>query len=206
MLSDIEIKDLAKRMSIPLGGVCFKDQLPNFEFNKAYILNIEDHITDDGVDNEGTHWVFFQVQHTPKGTVCPMYVDSFGFPPPQSIVNYVQKHYKIKNCPYSTKDIQSLVNNACGFYALAVAYYVNVYNQRTGNIYDDVNNFLDLFEDLNKSADFKKNEYILKLFFTIAETAKDITVHPKETDKIINGDEKGGIDMMKIPVDINWKN
>jgi hypothetical protein len=56
---------------------------------------------------------------------------------------------------------------------------------------------MDMFDDLNKSCDFKKNEYILKYFFR----AEDPSLR-KEVDVITSADEKGGIDMMKIPVDV----
>ena len=41
-LTDSQIKDIAKKMSIPLGGVFFKDELPKLEFNKFYMVNLED--------------------------------------------------------------------------------------------------------------------------------------------------------------------
>ena len=58
-----------------------------------------------------------------------------------------------------------------------------------------------MFDDLNKSVDFKKNEYILKHFFR----SEDPSLR-KEIDVITSQDEKGGIDafndknMIKIPV------
>jgi hypothetical protein len=57
------------------------------------------------------------------------------------------------------------MNNACGWYCLALLHYVNASQYRTGDLYTDVSNFLDLFDDLNVSTDWKKNEYILKQFF-----------------------------------------
>jgi len=69
MLTDSQIEDLAKKMSIPLAGVYFKDELPKkLEPNKSYIINLQDSETDDGKQNEGTHWTFLQVNETPKWT------------------------------------------------------------------------------------------------------------------------------------------
>ena len=50
---------------------------------------------------------------------------------------------------------------------------------------------------------FKKNEYILKHFFRSEDPSlrKEIDVI-KSTESITGEDEKGGIDMMKIPCDI----
>ena len=91
------------------------------------------------------------------------------------------------------------MNNACGFYCLALGHWLNASQFRTKDLYEDVSNFIDMFEDLNKSVDFKKNEYILKHFFRSADPSlrKEIDV-----EKITNEDEKGGIDMFKLPVDI----
>jgi hypothetical protein len=57
------------------------------------------------------------------------------------------------------------MSNVCGYYCLAFLHYINAYQDRTKDLYIDTDNFLNLFEDLNKSIDFKKNEYVLKHFF-----------------------------------------
>ena len=68
MLTDTQIEDLAQRMSIPLAGVFFKNELPKqLEPNKTYIINLQDSETDDGEQNEGTHWTMLQVNKTPNG-------------------------------------------------------------------------------------------------------------------------------------------
>ena len=43
MLTDCQIKDLAKRMDVPLERVCFKDQLTQkpLKYNRSYIVNME---------------------------------------------------------------------------------------------------------------------------------------------------------------------
>ena len=61
MLTDEQITQLSKRMEIPLAGVYFKDEIPKtIEFNKSYIINLQDSTDEDGNDNSGTHWTFFQ--------------------------------------------------------------------------------------------------------------------------------------------------
>ena len=61
--------------------------------------------------------------------------------------------------------------------------------------------FLHYFDDLNKSIDWKKNEYVLKMFFQSSDPAlrKEIDVigHP---DHITQQDTGKGIDIVKIPV------
>jgi hypothetical protein len=77
-----------------------------------------------------------------------------------------------KKIPYNTKDIQSMMANACGFYCCAYLHYVNNFSHRCGDIYDDTEQFLSYFDDLNKSSDFMKNEFILKQFFSSADPSK----------------------------------
>ena len=57
------------------------------------------------------------------------------------------------------------MNNSCGWMCLALSHFVNASPFRCGDLYEDVERFLDMFDDLNKSIDFKKNEYVLKHFF-----------------------------------------
>lgn len=210
MLTDLQVKDLAQRMKIPLGDVEFKDLLPKrLNTNQVYIINLQDSITDDGDENNGTHWTMAYIRETPKGQLLPIYFDPYGMPPPENVKKIIENQTK-KYCPYTEKDIQSLMNNACGFYCLAMAHFITASKYRTNNLYEDVSDFLEMFDDLNQSIDFKKNEYILKHFFL----SEDPTIRNKIDvfqdhsfyDKIIEEDEKGGKDLMKIPVGINTIN
>ena len=106
-----------------------------------------------------------------------------------------------KKLPYTEKDVQSLMNNACGYYCAAFLHYINAWEHRTKDLYADVDMYLHYFDDLNKSIDWKKNEYILKMFFQSSDPAlrKEIDVigHP---DHITQQDTGKGIDIVKIPV------
>jgi hypothetical protein len=205
MLTDTDIKKLSKAMEIPLVGVFFKDELPKkIEYNKGYIINLDDSVDNEGNDNEGSHWTALQVNKYPNGKIEPIFFDPFGAPPSESIKKFV-----LDNCgkylPYTTKDIQSLMNNACGFFCCAFLHYINCWDKRTKDLYTDVDVFLCYFDDLNKSIDFKKNEYVLKHFFRSKEeiNRKPIDVF---SNKIIDEDEKGkGIDIVKIPMNVNIK-
>ncbi len=201
-LTDVQIKDLSKKMNIPLGGIYFKDEIPKLQFNKSYFINMEDCEDEKGQLNPGTHWVFLQVTKYPNDEVAPIYFDSYGQPPPENVKKAVSLITK-KHLPHTKKDIQSLMNNACGFYCLAMGHFINASQYRTGNIYNDVSNFLDFFDDLNTEVDFKKNEYILKHFFRSSEKElrKDIDVI-KPLNSISDENEKGGIDAFKIPMQV----
>ena len=204
-LTDYQIKELAKRMSIPLADVVFKDELESpLEYNKAYIINIEDSVDENGHPNDGTHWCYLQCNKYPLGKIESIYFDPYGAPPPESVKKAVKETTKQNGLPYTEVDIQSLMNNACGYYCLALGHFINASKFRSNDLYNDVNEFLNLFDDLNKSVDFKKNEYVLKHFFRSSDPKlrKEIEVIAP-LDKITNEDEKGGLDGFKIPVDIN---
>lgn len=208
-LTDSQITDLCKRMDIPLGDILFKDELiAPIEYNKAYFINLEDSHDEDGKENDGTHWTYLQITKYPNGDIAKIFFDPYGAPPSINIKKVVEETTKTNGLPYTKNDIQSLMNNACGYYCLALGHFINASKFRSGNLHDDVACFIDMFDDLNKSVDFKKNEYILKHFFR----SEDPSLR-KEVEVIIDQDEKGGIDpfkkdpnMIKIPVETKMMN
>jgi hypothetical protein len=204
-LTDLQIKELSKKMGIPLGGIFFKNELKNIDYNKSYFVNMQDSVDETGQLNPGTHWVLLQVNKYPSGEIAPFYFDSYGVAPPEDIKKAVEKLTGKKGLPYNKKDIQSLMNNACGFYCLALSHFINASQYRTGKLYHDIDIFLEMFDDLNKAVDFKKNEFILHHFFRAEDPKlrKSIDVI-KPIDSIKKESEKGGIDMMKLPVDVKY--
>ena len=168
-LTDIQIKDLAKRMKIPLVFVGFKTELEDekLQHNKSYIVNMEDEFDENGERNDGTHYTCFQVNKYPNGKIERIYFDSFGMPPPEIVIKFCGG-----SLPYQTKDIQSLMNEACGWYCLAFLHFINAWSGRSGDLYTDCDNFTDLFDDLNKEKNHLKNEYVLKHFFRSEDATK----------------------------------
>ena len=168
-LTDTQIWDLADRMNVPLVFCGFKDELKNekIQYNKSYIINMENEFDEDGQRNSGSHYTCFQVNKYPNGKKEGVYMDSFGMPPPQIVEDFCGM-----KLPYSTKDIQSLMNSACGWYCLAFLHFINSSEHRTKDLYTDSGLFTDLFDDLNKSTDHLKNEFILKHFFRPADPTK----------------------------------
>jgi len=173
MLTDYQVKSMAKKMGIPLAGVVFKTELPKMklEYNKTYIINLEDETDENGEPNEGTHYVFLQMNKSPHGNFAPLYFDSYGKIYP-TVVETTVRHYCDMKCPYTTKDVQSIVSGMCGWYCLALSFYLNKFPQRTHNIYDDVGCFLGFFNDLSISNDHKQNEWVLSQFFQPKEGPK----------------------------------
>lgn len=208
MLSDSQLMELGKRMNVPMEGVYFKDELPPLKTNKSYIINLQDSETEDGVQNGGTHWVYLEVREYPNGKIEPFYFDPFGAPPPEIVKKKVRGKYK-KELPHNVKDVQSLMNEACGYYCLAIGHYLNAFKHRTGNIYLDADAFIDMFDDLNKSIDWKKNEYILKQFFMEEDPKKRMsddvfgTGKNDKYDRIVK-DGCGRPDLAQIPVDVKY--
>ena len=198
-LTDTELRERCKRMDIPLADICFKDELPNkLEFNKGYIINLEDEFDEDGKRNGGSHWVCLQINKYPNGKTEGIYFDPYGVGKPTDVKKAVERTIG-KNIPETTKDIQSLMNNACGWYVCAFLHFINSSQYRSKDLFTDVSTFLDMFDDLNESVDFKKNEYVLKHFFRSSDPEKrgavDIDLEP-----IVEKDEGDRLDLTKVPV------
>ena len=125
-LTDTQITNLCKRMNIPLAEIVFKDELnAPLEYNKAYFVNLEDSKDEDGRENDGTHWTFLQLVKYPNGKIEKIFFDPYGAPPSENIKKAVKETTKTQGLPYTEKDIQSLMNNACGFYCLALGHFIN---------------------------------------------------------------------------------
>jgi len=170
MLNNTQLWDLAGRMNIPVTFVGFKDQLKDeiLQYNKSYIINLDDEFDENGKRNEGSHWTCFQLNKDGDDSkVEGIYMDSYGTIYPEAVKQFIGR-----DIPYTKKDIQSLMGNACGFFCLAFLHYINAYGDRSNNIYNDTEDFLELFEDLNTSVDWKQNEYVLKMFFQSSDPAK----------------------------------
>jgi len=201
MLTDLQIKELCKKMEIPLEGVFFKDQLPQkIKPNMAYIINMENALDENGRPNDGSHWTCLQVNKYPNGSIEPFYFDSYGSPAAENVKKVVMNTFGQK-LPFSKRDIQSLMNNACGFYCCGLLHFINASKYRTGNFYEDIENFLCMFDDLNESVDWKKNEYILKHFFQPSDPKLrkkiEIDIEPA---RIVQEDSGEGMNIMEVPV------
>ena len=204
MLTDKQITELSKKMKFSLAGIYFKDELPRkLQYNKGYVINLQDGTDEEGNSNDGSHWTALQVNKYPNGKIEPIFFDPYGVPPSENIKKWVLNNCG-KKLPYTEKDIQSLMNNACGWYCCAFLHYINVFEHRSKDLYEDVSLFLDYFDDLNKSIDWKKNEYILKMFFQSKDPSKRKDIEVISSTHNIDGQDIGkGMNLMKIPVDVN---
>jgi hypothetical protein len=187
-LTNVQIEDMCEMMRIPLASCCFKSELPyqKLQYNKFYIINLEDEFNEYGELNPGSHYTGFQVNKYENGKVEGIYFDPFGKIYPDAVTKFT----KIK-LPYTEKDLQSITNSACGWYCLAFSHYINAFKMRSRDLYTDVNDFLNLFNDLREEDDFIKhlqNEYMLRHFFVDSNSEKRKPIELPQLKKIANPD------------------
>lgn len=188
-LSNFQIEELAKRMEIPLIFCGFKSDLvgQKLQYNKSYIVNLEDEFDNEGKPNDGSHWTCFQVNKYPNGKVEPFYFDSYGVGAPKEVEEFTGM-----KMPYQSKDLQSIVQEICGYYCLALLHFVNASPFRSTHLYSDCEAFIELFDDLNKSTDHLKNEWILKQFFQSRDPSKRMKVEVgDQTEEFYEKRDKG---------------
>lgn len=107
--TNVQLMNLAKKMSLPLNAVIYKDLLDNEPFQDgAYILNMQ-----SSTDGGGTHWIGLYVKYPES-----YYFDSFGIVPPLEVINYCANN-GIKKIIVSDKQIQRSQYGHCGQYTLA---------------------------------------------------------------------------------------
>ena len=167
MLSNHDISSLVEKLGIcNFKGCFYKDKLKKIQPNSSYIINLNSELDEYNNRNGGSHWTCLVIDDMKKA----IYFDSYGENAPNEIRNLLKSNqYKMG---HTSKNIQSLMSNLCGFFCLAFIYFLNVSKFRTNNIINDASIFLDLFEDLDKVDDVYKNEFILSLFFTDTKSNK----------------------------------
>jgi hypothetical protein len=161
MLSNHDIDLLVEKLNIPNFKGCFyRDKLKTIQPNSSYIINLNSELDEHGNRNSGSHWCCLVTDDMKQ---C-IYFDSYGEREPNELRNLLKcNQYKIG---HTSKNIQSLMSNLCGFFCLSFIYFLSISKFRTKNIINDASIYLDLFEDLDKVDDVYKNEFVLSLFFT----------------------------------------
>ena len=103
-LSNVDIENILRPRTTTFGGVYSKDKIPK-KLKKGfwYVINMENE-----KDGDGTHWVCFKYGDSIE------YYDSFGFPPPNSILRLSKN-----DIHYSKKQIQNEDSTACGYFCIA---------------------------------------------------------------------------------------
>lgn len=140
MISNEDLLKIAKKEDIPLNDVFFKDSPSNIIQSGGYIINLQDGMLGQG----GSHFTALYVP--PKETQLA-YMDSFGFPPSQSTINWIkQSRYKSYPIFWNHKEIQNIDSGGCGIFSL---YFIDFCSKHRTNIpMDDLlEKFGDLFSD-----------------------------------------------------------
>lgn len=153
MISDYNLLQASKRYKIPLVQVFTKDRPPDKIFSDSgYIINLQ-----DSTEGSGTHYVSVFFTHKKD----PVYFDSFGQPPPKSIINWIHLLLPHKVIQYNEKEIQWIETGYCGIYDLFFISFMSKqpYNQsmdqslrKFGNLFS--NNPKDNLEILKKHAHY----------------------------------------------------
>lgn len=128
MITDVDLKELAKKEKIPLNDIFMKDKPPRYIKEGGYIINLQDSALNQG----GSHWVSIYFPRDPKNYI--MYLDSFGFIVPQSIINWVRNHggkYANTKIIYNDRQIQNINSGGCGIYSL---FFIDFINRHQRNI------------------------------------------------------------------------
>ena len=138
-LTTSDIWQMCSQYHLKLNGVFCRDEIPSKLHQGWYILNL------DKSSGGGSHWTAWYY-----GKSYNLYFDSFGFEPPQELVN------KIQPFKYNSKKIQNLNSDSCGWFSL----YCIAYCERRGNDLNAFNSFLSLFTDKPEN-----NEQILENYY-----------------------------------------
>ena len=163
MLSNYDIDELVIKMGINNFKGCFyKDTLKKIEPSSSYIINLNSEFNEKNERNAGSHWVALLTDDLKKAI-------HFDKEPNEIKILLKSNQYEIA---HTSKNMQSLMSNLCGFFCLAFIYFLTVRKYRTKNIINDAFIFLGLFEDLDLVDNIYKNEFILSLFFTDKKSKK----------------------------------
>lgn len=143
MTTNFQLQKWARKLQIPLVGIFSKDELRNVNpFAGAYIINLADS------DQQGTHWTAFFLSKEKGNKPVFLYFDSFGAPPPISVIKFAQR-FGVQKIISSEKQCQSIRSGFCGQYSIIFLYQMSRKPKKWtyANWYKY---FLDYFEDEGK--------------------------------------------------------
>lgn len=162
MITDLEMRRIASEERIPLNGIFLKDKPPSKLRSGGYIINLDDEATRRG----GTHWVALWI---PKKINQPLiYFDSFGFQPPDSIVNMIKRRggpWKNNRIIYNDLQIQDARDGYCGSYCLFFLKIMSRHPMINSSPIEPFNFFKSLWNANPKMNDDLLKKYDFKIFF-----------------------------------------
>lgn len=155
LLNNSDLEEMCKNHNVPLIGVFPKDKLEYTTPTKgAYIINLDDS------DGGGTHWV---------GLILDKYIsyfDSFGIKKPQDIRDFIWRYIDENDmsdaCIYSTKQIQHLKSDYCGYFVFFFLYHHLVINKGRSDNISLITEHNDLYRCNNRKINDKIIEKLIK--------------------------------------------
>ena len=152
MLSNTQLEELADNYGIELNGIHMKDELKGIKpRNGNYIINLESSTECDNT-HCGTHWLLLIV----KNKNC-LYFDPFGVLPPTAVIDFC-KRIPNSTLGYSTKEIQHIDADTCGWFGLGLLIFLKYC--KIQNMYLACSKYSNMFSD-----DTMKNNSILQSYF-----------------------------------------
>lgn len=137
--SDIQLKDLAKKLGIKLNYIGFAENLPNKAKNGGYIINL------GNFDIGGTHWTCFYIENSEA-----FYFDSYSGAPEDEVISWLEKN-NVKTLIYNDYfQMQRLEETLCGIYCILFLYYMT---------YSKKKKLIERFHEFTKSFTDLDGEY-----------------------------------------------
>ena len=143
-ISNIKIKEICKKLNVPLIDVLMKDQFHKGLPIGLYVLNL------NNSDQGGSHWTSLIKLKGGKYLYC----DSFGAPPPQTVLNSLD--ISPGKLMFNDQQIQHLNATNCGYYCILFLYYYTIYKTPSKTI----TNYLKHF-----TTDEAENDKVLRDIF-----------------------------------------
>lgn len=155
MLSNFEIEDICREMGLDCVGVYSKDRLPKYKTHGGYYVNLQNY-----EDGNGTHFTFFFLSRPPgrpSGGGDAIYFDSFGMPPPLEVEAFIRSS---KDIMYNNRDIQDLQSKRCGWFCIALHYFLTYEQDENKTLMENYSNFLSTWSFNSKTNDKILEEYL----------------------------------------------
>jgi len=156
MLSNIELEELADNYGVSLNTIVMKDELKGIQpRNGNFIINLQ-----SSTEGNGTHWILAVI----KNKNC-FYFDPFGILPPTEIIDFC-KRIPDSTLAYSTKEIQNISAETCGWFGLGLLIYIK--RSKNQDIYLASGSYLKLFSEDTED----NNKILIKYFKSLKNTKK----------------------------------
>lgn len=146
-LTDDQLERYCKALQLPLVGIFLRDSniVAPRRGENFYVFNL------DKSTGNGTHWT---AAYCRGGQVT--YFDSFGFPPPNEITEFLKRVCTHGRVGWNSWVLQPIKSTSCGLWVLAWGAFLS---GKPGDIHDLSNSFVCQF-----NSDFASNDRLMENF------------------------------------------